>query len=57
MPKKKLLEETAKVDEVLSKFKTYSITKTNELFYVGAFVVRNRLGVQIDKVAGRNEPI
>ena len=57
MPKKKLLEETAKVDKVLSKFKTYSITKTNELFYVGAFVVRNRLGVQIDKVAGRNEPI
>ena len=32
MPKKKLLEETAKVDKVLSKFKTYSITKTNELF-------------------------
>ena len=33
VPKKKLLEETAKVDKVLSKFKTYSITKTNELFY------------------------
>ena len=31
--KKKLLEQTAKVDKVLSKFKTYSITKTNELFY------------------------
>ena len=31
--KKKLLEETAKVDKVLSKFKTHSITKTNELFY------------------------
>ena len=29
MPKKKLLEETAKVDKVLSKFKTHSITKTN----------------------------
>ena len=26
--KKKLLEETAKVDKVLSKFKTHSITKT-----------------------------
>ena len=27
--KKKLLEETAKVDKVLSKFKTHRITKTN----------------------------
>ena len=33
VPNKKLLEETAKVDKVLSKFKTHSITKTNELFY------------------------
>ena len=32
VPKKKLLEETAKV-EVLSKVKTHSITKANELFY------------------------
>ena len=55
--KKKLLEETAKVDKVLSKFKTHSITKTNELFYAGAFVVTNRLGVKIDKVAGRKEPV
>ena len=38
---KKLLEETAKFDKVLSKFKTHSITKTNELFYVGAVVVTN----------------
>ena len=53
MPKKKLLEETAKVDKVLSKFKTHSITKTNELFYAGAFAETNRLGV---KVAGRKEP-
>ena len=29
VPKKKLLEEVAKVDKVLSKFKTHSITKTN----------------------------
>ena len=57
VPKKKLLEETAKVDKVLSKFKTHSITKTNELFYAGAFVVTNRLGVKIDKVAGRKEPM
>ena len=57
VPKKKLLEETAKVDKVLSKFKTHSITKTNELFYAGAFVVTNRLGVKIDKVAWRKEPM
>ena len=29
VPKKKLLDETAKNDKVLSKFKTHSITKTN----------------------------
>ena len=32
-PKKRLLEQTPKVDKVLSKFKTHSITMTNELFY------------------------
>ena len=57
VPKKKLLEETAKVDKVLSKFKTRSITKTNELFYAGAVAVTNRLGVKIDKVAWRKEPM
>ena len=35
----------------------HSITKTNELFYAGAVVVTNRLGVKIDMVAGRNEPM
>ena len=40
----------------MSKFKTHSITKTNELFYTGA-VVTNRLGVKIDKVAWRKEPM
>ena len=30
IPKKKLLEETAKVDNDLCKFKTHNITKTNE---------------------------
>ena len=55
--KKKLLEETAKFDRVLSKFKTHSITKANELFYAGAVVVTNRLGVKIDRVAGRKEPM
>ena len=51
VPRKKLLEEAAKVDKVLSKFKTHSISKTNDLSYAGAFVVTNRLGVKIDKVA------
>ena len=55
--KKKSFKETGKVDKLLSKFKTHSITKTNELFYAGAFVVTNKLGVKIDKVAGRKEPI
>ena len=36
VPKKKLLEKTAKVDKLLSNFKKNSITKTNELFYAGA---------------------
>ena len=49
VPKKKLLEETAKVDKVLNK--THRITKTNELFYAGASVVTHRLGVKIDKAA------
>ena len=57
VPKKKLLEETAKVNKVLSKFKTHSITKTNALFYAGAVVVTNRLGVKIDQVAGGKEPM
>ena len=57
VPKKKLLEETAKVQKVLSKFKTHSITNNNELFYARAFVVTNRLKVKIDKVAGRKEPM
>ena len=57
VPKNKLLQESAKVDKVLSKFKTDSITKTNELFYTGAAVVTNTLGVKIDKVAERNEPM
>ena len=57
VPKKKLLEETAKVDKVLSKFKTHCITKINELFYAGAVVVTNRLGKKIDKVAWRKEPM
>ena len=57
VPKKKLLEETAKFHKVLSKFKTYSTTKSNELFYAGAVVVTNRLGVKIDEVAWRKEPM
>ena len=56
VPKKKLLQETAKVDKVLSKFKTHGITKTNGLCYTGA-VVTIRLGLKIHKVAGRKEPM
>ena len=55
--KKKLLDDTAKVNKVLSNFKTHSITKTNELFYAGAVAVTNRLGVKIDNVAWRKEPM
>ena len=54
--KKKLLQKTAEVD-VLYKFKIHSITKTNELFYAGAVVVTNRLGVKINKAAERKEPM
>ena len=50
-PKKKLLEETGIVDKVLCKFKTHSITKTNDLFYAEAVVVTNRLGIKINKAA------
>ena len=57
VPKKKLLEETAKVDKVLSKLKRHNIAKTNELFYAGAVLVTNRLRVKIDKVAWRKEPM
>ena len=57
IPKKKLLEETAKVDKVLCNFKTHSITKTNELFYAGAVVVTNRLGGKINKAAEKKEPM
>ena len=41
----------------MTKFKTRSISKTNELFYAGAIIVTNRLGVKIYKVAGRKEPM
>ena len=30
---------------------------TNELFCAGAFVVTNRLGVKINQLAGRKEPM
>ena len=55
VPIMKLSEEVAKFDKVLCKFKTYSIIKTNELFYAGAVVVRNRSGVKINKAAERKE--
>ena len=55
IPKKKLLEETAKVDKVLLKFQIHSITKSDELFYAGAAAVTNRLGVKIIKATKRKE--
>ena len=57
IPKKKLLEETAKVDKVLCKFKVHSITKTNELSYAGAAIVTSSSGVKIKKAAERKEPM
>ena len=41
----------------MSNFKTHSIAKTKELLYAGAVVIRNRLGVKIDKAAWRKEPM
>ena len=41
----------------MCKFKTHSITKTNELFYAVAFVVTNRFGVRTNKAAERKEPM
>ena len=55
IPKKKLLEEAGKIDKVLFKFQTHSITKSDELFYAGAAVVTNRLGVKINKATKRKE--
>ena len=55
IPKKKLLEETAKVDKVLLKFQIHSITKSDELFYAGAAAVTNRFGVKIIKATKRKE--
>ena len=57
VPKKKLLEEIAKIDKVLSKFKTHGIPMTNELLYARTAVITNGLGVKIDKVAGKEEPM
>ena len=41
----------------MCKFKTNSITRTNELFYAGAVVVTNRLEVKINKAAEGKEPM
>ena len=57
IPKKKLLEEAAKIDKVLCKFKTHIIRKTNDLFYAEAVVVTNRLVVKINKAPERKEPM
>ena len=41
----------------MGKFKTHSFTKSNELFYAGAFVVADRFGLKINKAAERKEPM
>ena len=51
IPKKKLLEEIAKGDNVSCKFENHSVTMTNKTFYAGAVAVTNRLGVKINKTA------
>ena len=48
IPKKKFLEDTAKIDKILCNFRTHSIRKTNELLYAGVLVFTNRLGVKIN---------
>ena len=53
--KKKLLEEIRLIMFCVNL--KHSITKTNELFYAGAAVVTNRLGVNINKSAERKEPM
>ena len=53
IPKEKLEETT----NIICKFEAHNITKTNELFYAGAVVATNRLGVKFNKVAERKESI
>ena len=55
-PKKKLFKETASLIKFCVNLK-HSITKTNESFYAGVVVLTNRLGVKINKVVERKEPI
>ena len=43
------------MDKVLCKFKSHSITKTNELFYAGTAVATNMVGVNINRAAERKE--
>ena len=52
-----MIQETAEVDKVFCKFKTHSITKTNESFCAGAAVVTNRLEVNINKAVESKEPM
>ena len=52
-----VMEIAEVIERGLNKFKTHSITKTNELFYAGVFVVRNRLAVKIGNVAWTKKPM
>ena len=57
MPKQTLLEKNAKVDKCLCEFKLQSIANNKILFYAGAVVVTNSLGLTINKAAERREPV
>ena len=57
IPKQTLLEKNAKVDKCLCEFKLQSIANNKRLFYAGAVVVTNSLGLTINKAAERKEPV
>ena len=53
----KLIEEAMKVNEVMGRIRTCTITETNNLIYAGAFVVTERLGIKIDQKQNNNQPM
>ena len=56
VPKKNLLQEAPIDEEVLDRFKTHFIVKTNGLFYTRAVIVTNELRLKRNRRAGRKEP-
>lgn len=53
----KLMDEVAKVNDVMRRVRTSNITETNNLVYAAAFVVTERLGIKIDKNGNKKEPM